>query len=157
MVDHLRKVVAVLLERTAFWRHIGVVKTVIVDAQLGEKLKGCLGLADGHIHRLTAALPRALEGAHPEHIGARPHEGVPITRGHAQVLAHRFAEDQLVGVVMAKGEGSIAVGAFEANLLDTGEVRHGVFLIVLGGVWILATAPRPPIMKITKAGCDFEW
>lgn len=64
-------------------------------------------------------------------------------------FAHRFAEDQFVGVVVAKGEG-VAGGAFEANLLDTGEVRHGVFLIVLGGVWILATALGPAIMKIVK-------
>ncbi|QDG59973.1 hypothetical protein NIBR502773_26805 [Pseudomonas sp. NIBRBAC000502773] len=57
---------------------------------------------------------------------------------------------------MAKGEGGIAAGTFEANLVDTGEVRHGVFLIVLGGVWILATAPGPLIMKITKGWCDFD-
>jgi hypothetical protein len=75
---------------------------------------------------------------------------VPITGGHAQVLAHRFAEDQFIGVVVAKGERGVAGRAFEADLLDTGEVRHGVFLIVLGGVWILATALGLPIMKITK-------
>ena len=75
----------------------------------------------------------------------------------AQVLAHRFAEDQLVGIVMAKGEGGIAAGAFEANLLDTGEVRHGVFLIVLGGVSILATAPTLLIMKNINTGCDFAY
>ncbi|POA60255.1 hypothetical protein C1885_09085 [Pseudomonas sp. GW531-R1] len=32
-----------------------------------------------------------------------------------------------------------------------------MFLIVLGGVWILATAPGSLIMKITKRWCDFEW
>ncbi|TFW40622.1 hypothetical protein E4T65_25425 [Pseudomonas fluorescens] len=58
---------------------------------------------------------------------------------------------------MAKGEGGVAGGAFEANLLDTWEVRHGVFLIVLGGVWILAMAWGLLIMKITKGACDFEW
>jgi len=150
VIDHLREVVAVFLERAAFRRHVGVVKTVVVDAQLGEKLKGRLGLADRHFHRLAAALPRALEGAHAKHIRAGPDEGVPITGGHAQVFAHRFAEDQFVGVVVAKGEGGVAGGAFEANLLDTGEVRHGVFLIVLGGVWILTTALGPAIMKIVK-------
>ncbi|EGH70104.1 hypothetical protein PSYAR_06062 [Pseudomonas syringae pv. aceris str. M302273] len=31
-----------------------------------------------------------------------------------------------------------------------------VFLIVLGGVWILATALRALIMKIVNAQCDFE-
>jgi hypothetical protein len=72
------------------------------------------------------------------------------------VFTHGLAEDQLVGIVMTKGERGVAVGAFEANLLDTWEVRHGVFLIVLGGDSILATASGLPIMKITKVWCDFE-
>ena len=150
VVDHLREVVAVLLERAAFGRHIGVVKAVVVDAQLGKKLKRRLGLADRHLHRIATALPRAFERPHPKHIRPRPHEGMPVTSRHAQVLPHGLAEDQLVGVVVTKREGRGAGRAFEAHLLDTGEVRHGVFLIVLGGVWILATAPGRLIMKITK-------
>ncbi|EGH32626.1 hypothetical protein ALQ37_102634 [Pseudomonas syringae pv. aptata] len=31
-----------------------------------------------------------------------------------------------------------------------------VFLIVLGGVWILATALHALIMKIVNVQCDFE-
>jgi hypothetical protein len=53
------------------------------------------------------------------------------------VLAHGFAEDNLVGVVMAEGEGRLAAGAFVANGVDIGEAGHRGFLIVLSAAYFV--------------------
>jgi hypothetical protein len=120
VIDHLREVVAVFLERAAFGCHVGVVKAVVIDTQLGEKLKGRSPCRwPGPSARRCA--PRALEGAHAKHIRPWPDEGVPITGGHAQVLAHRFAEDQFIGVVVAKGEGASLVGPSKRTFSTPGK------------------------------------
>ncbi|RMS49307.1 hypothetical protein ALP64_203743 [Pseudomonas syringae pv. actinidiae] len=161
VVDHLRKVITVFLYRAAFRRYIGVVETVVINAQFGEEFERCLGLADSQLHRVTGALPWAFEGANAKHVSPRPDEGVPVAGSHAQVFAHGFAEHPFVGVVVAKGKRRVAVGAFVDNLVDSGEVRHVRFLIVIGivsgDVSILATASGPLIMKIINRQCDFEY
>ncbi|MNS68211.1 hypothetical protein D3C72_1014860 [compost metagenome] len=125
VINHLREMVAILLQRAAFRGDIGVMEAVIVDTQFGEEFEGRGCFADRQLHGIAGVLPRALERPRTEHIGARPDERVPVTGGHAQVFAHGFAEDEFVGVVVTEGEGGIAVWAFVANRLDIREILHG--------------------------------
>nr|GFD17322.1 hypothetical protein [Tanacetum cinerariifolium] len=85
---------------------------VVIDAQFGEELERGFGLEARKLHGVARLDPGTLEGADAEHVGAWPDEGVPVAGRHAQVLAHRLAEDDFVGVVMAEGKGGIAVGTF---------------------------------------------
>ena len=53
-------------------------------------------------------------------------ERVPVGDGEAEVVLHRLAFDDLVLVVVAEGERVLALGAFEADLLDFGKCGHRV-------------------------------
>src|SRR6185437_9551527 len=54
----------------------------------------------GRLERVeTRHQPRTVEGAHPEHVEARPGKRVPQADADAEVVLHALAEDTAVGVV----------------------------------------------------------
>jgi hypothetical protein len=54
---------------------------------------------------------------------------VPVDDAEPQVVAHRAAFDELVGVVMAEGERVLGLGAFEGDLRDFRESGHGLEIL----------------------------
>ena len=101
-IHHLRKVVQILFQRCAFRRHVDVMEAVVRHIQLVEELKRHIGFALCQFDGLTRLLPWAVKGAHAEHIGTVPAEGMPVTGGKAQMIFHALTQHQLIRVVVTK-------------------------------------------------------
>ena len=101
-IHHLRKVVQILFQRRPFRRHVNIMEAVVRHVQLVEELKRHIGFAFRQLDGLTRLLPRAVKGAHAEHIGAVPAEGMPVTGGKAQMIFHALTQHQLIRVVVTK-------------------------------------------------------
>ena len=63
--------------------------------------------------------------ARPERIGARAAERVPIGDAEAEMVLHRLAFDDLVGIVVVKGERILRLRTLVADLRDFGKCGHG--------------------------------
>ena len=64
--------------------------------ELKRHARAVLRVADG----IGAVVPRALHRARAKRIAARAAKGVPVNHRKTQMLAHRFAVDDFIGVVM---------------------------------------------------------
>ncbi len=62
---------------------------------------------------------------------------MPVAHGELEMVAHRFAHDERVGVVMAEGKRIAAAGAFKLDLAD--------FLILFHD--------KVPFRPASRAGC----
>ena len=118
-LDDLVEVGVAFLEVVAFGGDVAIVKGVEGRAELLEELEGDLGLALGVGDRVAAVVPGTQRGADAERVGERITEGVPVNDGEAEVLLHRFAVDDLVGVVMLELQRVARLGA---TVLDLGHV-----------------------------------
>ena len=107
-------------EGFAFRRNVAVVKAVKRRAELFDEFEGrahaVLRVLDG----FRAVVPGADHRARAERIAARAAERVPVDHGEAQVVAHGFALDDFVGVVMFEGERVFGFRAFVFDFLTSG-------------------------------------
>src|SRR5690606_31136478 len=116
-----------LLQRRALGRYVAIVEGEEGHAELVEELEGVLQLLLRALERVARGVPRAIEGARAEDVGARPREGVPVTDRRSELLLHRLAEHDALAVVVAIGERVGGVGAFVPDGLDVFEIAlsHG--------------------------------
>ena len=117
-IHHLREVIGILFQRRPFRRNVNVVEAVVRYVQFVEKLKRDIGFAFRHFQRFARLLPRAVKGAHAEHISAVPAEGMPVAGRKAQVLFHPFAQDQLIRIVMTESQWVSGFRAFITNAIE---------------------------------------
>ena len=109
--------------------HIAVVEAVEIDIDFFEKFEKhahtLLGVGDG----VRAIIPRHESRAATERIGKRVAHDMPVSGRKTQVIAHRLALDELVGVVMFESEGIFGLGALVGDLRNAGKVfgAHGSF------------------------------
>ena len=118
-LDDLVEVGVALLEVVALGGDVAIVKRVEGSAELLEELEGDLGSALGVGDRVAAVVPGTQRRADAERVGQRVTERMPVDDGEAQVLLHRFAVDDLVGVVMLEVQRVARLGA---AVLDLGHV-----------------------------------
>ena len=127
-------------EGLAFRGHVAVVEGVERRAELLEELEGDAGALLRVLDRRGAVVPGPEHGAGAERVRARAAEGVPVGHREAQVVAHRLAVDDLIGVVVLERE---RVPGRRTFVGDGGNVRKGgshVGVLRLGIV--SRTAPR---------------
>ncbi len=101
-IDHLREVIQVLFQRSAFRGDVHIVEAVIRHIQLMEELKGDVRFALRQLQCIARLLPWAVERTYAKHIGPAPAEGMPVAGGETQVIFHALTQHQLVRVVMTK-------------------------------------------------------
>jgi hypothetical protein len=102
-LQHLHHRVQVLVrlgQRPPFRRNVPVVKTIIRRAQLRDELKGHPRPVLRVAHRVRAVVPRPLHRPRPEWIAPVGPERVPVRHRKTQVLPHRLARHDFVGVVV---------------------------------------------------------
>ena len=99
-LDDLIEVGVALLEVVAFGGDVAIVERVEGSAELLEQLEGDLGSALGVGDRVGAVVPGPQGGADSERVGENVTERMPVDDGEAEVLLHRLAVDDLVGIVM---------------------------------------------------------
>ena len=93
-----------LAQRPAFRRNVAVMKGIERRAEFFNELERDPRAIFGIGHRIGAIVPRPDRRAHPERIGERVAERVPIDDRKAQMLPHGFAFDDFGGVVMFEGQ-----------------------------------------------------
>ncbi len=123
--DDLVEVGVGVAQRGAFGGHVAVVEAIKRHAELFHELEGDADALAGHVHGIGAVFPGPDGAAGAERIAALAAEGVPVADREAQMLTHRLAFDNLVGVVMSKGQRVERLGAFVGNFRHVGKVRHG--------------------------------
>ena len=113
-----------LLEGRAVRGDVAVVEGVVRRAELLANLEedGDAGL--GEIEAGEAGFPRADGGAAAEHVRALTTHGVPIDDGEAEVLGHRLALEDGLGVVVFEGERVLGLRTFVGDFGDVGESGH---------------------------------
>ena len=122
-------------ESVEFGGHIAVVEAVEVDVDLLEEFKedahALLGVGNG----VRSVIPGHQRRAAAKGIGERVAHHMPVGGGEAQMVSHRLALDEFVGIVLFKGEGIFGFRPFEGDLWDAGEVfsAHGF----IGGFFVL--------------------
>ena len=122
-VGHLGEVMAEFLEARALGHDVLVVEGEERKAEGREHLERRVRLGARALHRL--AVPGPLEGRRAEHVRAHPGEVVPVADGGAQMLGHRLAHDDPRRIVMAKGEGIVALWPLVAHWGDVAEKPLG--------------------------------
>ena len=105
VVHHLVEVFDALGDRRALGSDVDVMEAVVVDLQLVHELEGEIRLFAEHRHRIIFEPEGLVYGGGAEHIHAFGVDGVPIAQREFEVLAHGFAEDDLIRVVELVGEG----------------------------------------------------
>jgi hypothetical protein len=124
LLHHLDDGVEILVglaQVAALRGHVPVVEGVKRHAEFFHEFEGhadpALGVGDG----IGAVVPGPDGRSHPEGIGQRIAEGVPVHHREAEMLAHRFALDDFVGVVMFEGQRIAGLGTLVLDLTDFGE------------------------------------
>jgi hypothetical protein len=111
-------------EVRAFGRDVAVVPAVVRHAEFLHELERDIDALERHLDGIGAVFPRAHGAAGAERVAAHSAERVPVAHREPQVLAHRLAFDQLVGVVVPVRERVGAVRAFVLDLRHVREERH---------------------------------
>jgi len=111
--------------------NVAVVECIKRIAEFFEKLKGHPGSILCVLNGLRAVVPRPDSCARAKGIGALSAEGMPIDDAKPQMVAHRFAFDFFVGIVIPKGEGILALGTLERDTFDFGKGSHGSVSLLL--------------------------
>ena len=112
-----------------FRRDVAIVKGVKRRAEFFDEFKS---RAHAVLRVLTDSVPSShgrMHRARAERIAARAAKRVPVNDREAQMIAHRFALDDFVGVVMFEGE---RVFGFRAFVGDGPNLREGSFRILPG-------------------------
>ncbi|CAH0323995.1 hypothetical protein SRABI106_04483 [Rahnella aquatilis] len=97
-------------------------EAIVRHVQLLEEFESDIRFTFSQLQRVTGMLPRAVKGAHTEHVITIPAEGVPVTSRETQMLSHRFAEDHFFRVVMTECQRISAVSTFVANCVELVEI-----------------------------------
>ena len=114
-----------LREVAEFGGDVAVVPAVVIDAHLIEELEEHVGALQGVGNGVGLVVPWHQGGRAAEGIGKAVAHDVPVGGREARVLLHRFPADDLIGIVLLEREGILGLGAFELDLGDIGEERHG--------------------------------
>ena len=120
-LDDLVEVGVALLEVVALGGDVAIVERVERGAELLEELEGDLGLALGVGDRVGAVVPGPQRRADAERVGERIAERVPVDDREPEVLLHRLAVDDLVGIVMLELQRVPRLGAAVLDLGHVGE------------------------------------
>ena len=79
-------------------------ETVEITTELFEELEGHVDPRERRLQGIALGLPRADHRAGAEGIAAGAPHRVPVGNGEAEVVPHRLAFDERVGVVMPEGQ-----------------------------------------------------
>jgi hypothetical protein len=99
------------------------------SAELREQFEREIRLRVCAFQRIAGAVPRPLEGARAEHVGAGPAERMPIADRQPQMIFHPLAEHELVAIVVAIRKRIVRVRAFVAHGGQMVEIRHARLLV----------------------------
>ena len=128
--EHLDDGIQVLVgfaEVPALGCHVTVVERVEGRAEFLEELERDADARLRHFQRVGAVFPGPHGCARAEHIGQLAPDGVPVGDGKAQVVFHRLAFDQLLGIVMLESQRVFRGWPFELNLGNAREEFSGLF------------------------------
>ena len=98
-----------------FIHQIAVVEAVKINIQRLHQSKGGVGLAQGGLHRIPAAV-RFIHGGDAEHVNPPGAHGVPVGHGKTKLLAHGSAGDDLVGVVKTESQRRVGLRPLVSHL-----------------------------------------
>jgi hypothetical protein len=111
-----------LVNGGTFWRHIDVVKAIIVDTEFGKEFKGHIDASQGQVHALQIALPVTNVGGTAKGVGsAAAHKGMPEADTESQPFSHGFAQNDFFGVVVFETQRIFRVGALVFDFGDRGK------------------------------------
>lgn len=110
--DELVQVPIRLGERLALGCDVAIMETPEGGSDFCEKFESCVHAIFRDGDAVRTFFPRPMKRFLTERIRARPAERVPVSDGEPQMRAHRFAINQLVGIIVAERQGLRGAGAF---------------------------------------------
>ena len=113
--DHRIQVFVGFAQISAFGCNVAVVKRVKRRAELFHEFKRHPGAFLRHLHRVRAVLPGPDGRAHSEHVGQLSAERMPIGDRKTEMILHRPAFDDFVGVIMFESERILRFRAFVSD------------------------------------------
>ena len=131
VIGDLVKATVGLLDVISLGYKVDVVEAEVLDAELLHKLKARIHLCLGVCHRAFFGVEALVGGVSAEHIGACGAKVVPPSHREGQMLAHLFAKDDSVSIIVAECKGIFAVLALKfdfGNVLEN--FSHGRLLLL---------------------------
>jgi len=101
-----------------------VMESVKGSAEFLDKFKSYASAVFGILDGRSPVVPWSEHGSGAEWVTTRAAKGVPVNDGKPEVIAHRFALDEFVGIVVFEGERVFRLRAFVRDLADIGECAH---------------------------------
>ena len=105
----------------------------IFDTQLLHKFKAGVHLGLGMRHSALLCTKGLVSSVTAEHIGATGTQVVPPCHGKGQMLTHRLAHNDLIGVVELKCQRIGGIGALVGDHGNVGKIHIGFLLIEFPG------------------------
>lgn len=103
---------------------VAIVEAVVVDAGFVEEFEKHIGALECVIDGIGLIVPGHQSGSSAEGVGETIAHDVPIGGSEAHVIAHGFALDEFIGIVVLECEGVTRGRAFVLNFRNVGEIRH---------------------------------
>ncbi|MNF82191.1 hypothetical protein D3C84_644910 [compost metagenome] len=111
------------LQRRTFWSDITVMESVERNVQLLHELEVCFNACFCFV-KSAQAIPSTYSRTSAEWIRAVCRESVPVCYCITEVLLHRFAEYDLLRIVMFECKRIVGAFALEFNLRNVSEISH---------------------------------
>ena len=132
-VGDLVKALVGLFESLGFLRDVAVVEAEIINSELIHQLErgDCLVLS---LLYGICGIIFLVSRTGSEHVGTFGDHCMPVRHGKTQLLAHGFAADDLVGVIVVECKSVFAVLALIGDFGDTGiKFTHSLSFLSFGG------------------------
>src|SRR5690606_1906348 len=94
-------------------------KTVVRYIHLSDEFKCCIHFIFGPCQHVAARIPGEHMRTATKWIRTVSIEGMPIRTGELKILFHGFPRNDLLGIIIPKGQRILAVSAFELNLFNS--------------------------------------
>ena len=104
---------------------VAIVEAVVVNAGFVEEFEKHVGTLECVVHGIGLIVPGHQSGGSAEGVGETIAHHVPIGSGEAHMIAHGFALDEFIGIVVLECEGIARTGALVLNFRNVGKIRHG--------------------------------
>ena len=112
---------------------VAIVEAVVVDASFVEEFEKHVSAFECVVNGIGLIIPWHQCGGSAEGVGETIAHDVPIGSGEAHVIAHGFALDEFIGIVVLECERVTRGRAFVLNFRNVGEIRHGAITSSSGG------------------------
>ena len=122
--DNLLQVFLVLLNGSCFSNEVNVVEAIVVDAELLHDFEAGIGLVFSCFNGIFGFVPWECLRARTKLVASFCTKGVPPAHSKFEPIAHLFAHDHFVTVIVAISQRIFTLHAFE---LDGGNLRKKLF------------------------------